>query len=143
MANNKKPRKPYRPRHAYAPALIGLHASPEVEMTELMAVELLSLGTATERHFNMLLDIADKLLIAANHKKDEGVVELCHAARLALSNIRDRYLVHRVIRATGEELKAMRALVDVNTDFWRRQGGGTFVAAENALDRLREHQKSA
>ena len=142
MANNKKPRKPYRRRPVFAPTLVALHAAPEVEITELMAIELLSSGLADQRHFNLLLDITDKLIIAAHKKKDEGVKELGHAARLALSNIKERYLSRKVIRATGEELKALRALVEVNTDFWRRQGGGMFYAAEVALDRLREAQKA-
>lgn len=143
MAGNKRPKKPYRRRAVFAPTLVALHSAPEVEITELMAIELLSSGLADQRHFNLLLDITDKLLMAAHKKQEQGVVELCHAARLALSNIKDRYLERKVIRATGEELKAMRALVDVNTDFWKRQGGGVFVAAENALDRLREAQRAA
>lgn len=143
MPANKKPRKAYRRRPVFAPPLVALHVAPEVEITELMAIEHLSTGQAEARHFNVLLDVTDKLIIAANTKQDEGLKALGRAARFALSNIKDRYLAHKVIRATGEELKAMRALVQVSTDFWKRQGGGAFVAAESALDKLREAQRSA
>lgn len=134
-------RSSYRPRAAYAPPLLGIHLSPDVEITELMAVEAFASGFANERHFNLLLDVADKLLLASAHKKERGVEELCHAARMALENIKARYLECRRLGATGEELKALRCLVEVNSDFWKRQGGGVFVAAEAALEQFRKHQR--
>ena len=58
-------------------------------------------------------------------------------AALALLNIKDRYLDKQRMGATGEELKALQALVDVSRDFWMRQSGELFRAANVALDKAR------
>ena len=117
--------------------MVALLISPEVETTELMAVLLFRNGTADKGQFNILADCRDLLLLAANEKHDAGVMAVCDLAGVALLNIKDRYLDKQRMGATGEELKALQALVDVSRDFWMRQSGELFRAANVALDKAR------
>lgn len=77
------------------------------------------------------------LLLAAHEKRDAGVQAVCELAGVALLNIKDRYLKKERMGATGEELKALQALVDVSRDFWMRQSGELFRSANLALDKAR------
>lgn len=125
------------PRPARCPTMVAMVISPEVETTELMAVLLFRNGAADKGQFNILADCRDLLLLAANEKHDAGVMAVCDLAGVALLNIKDRYLDKQRMGATGEELKALQALVDVSRDFWMRQSGELFRAANVALDKAR------
>ena len=76
-------------------------------------------------------------MLAAHEKRDAGVQAVCELAGVALLNIKDRYLEKERMGATGEELKALQALVDISRDFWMRQSGELFRAANLALDKAR------
>ena len=125
------------PRPARCPTMVALAISPEVETTELMAVLLFRNGAADKGQFNILADCRDLLMLAANEKHDAGVMAVCELAGVALLNIKDRYLDKQRMGATGEELKALQALVDISRDFWMRQSGEMFRAANLALDKAR------
>jgi len=125
------------PRPARCPTMVALTISPEVETTELMAVLLFRNGAADKGQFNILADCRDLLLLAAHEKRDAGAQAVCELAGVALLNIKDRYLEKERMGATGEELKALQALVDVSRDFWMRQSGELFRAANLALDKAR------
>jgi hypothetical protein len=117
--------------------MVVLTIAPEVETTELMAVLLFRNGAADKGQFNILADCRDLLMLAANEKHDAGVMAVCELAGVALLNIKDRYLEKERMGATGEELKALQALVDISRDFWMRQSGEMFRAANLALDKAR------
>ena len=68
---------------------------------------------------------------------DEATLAICEVGLVALENIKARYLEKGRIGATGDELQALQALVDVSEDFWKRQGGGMFIEAEAALSKVR------
>ncbi len=125
------------PRPARCPTMVVLTIAPEVETTELMAVLLFRNGAADKGQFNILADCRDLLMLAANEKHDAGVMAVCELAGVALLNIKDRYLEKERMGATGEELKALQALVDISRDFWMRQSGEMFRAANLALDKAR------
>ena len=125
------------PRPARCPTMVAMAISPEVETTERMAVLLFRNGAADKGQFNILADCRDLLLLAAQEKRDVGVQAVCELAGVALLNIKDRYLAKDRMGATGEELKALQALVDVSRDFWMRQSGELFRAANLALDKAR------
>lgn len=130
-------RKKRIPRPARCPALVALHLAPEVGIGERMSVEAIAGGWAEPYHFNVLADCHDLLVLAADHKGDRQTLAVCDVASMALLNIKDRYKARNRFGASGEELKALRALVDVSEDFWKRQSGELFRAANAELDRQR------
>jgi len=77
------------------------------------------------------------LALAAAEKNDEQTLIVCEIGLVALENIKARYLERHRIGATGDELQALQALVDVSEDFWKRQSGGLFIDAEAALSKAR------
>lgn len=141
MSAHRKPRKRI-PRPVRCPTLVALHLNPEVGIGERMAIEAIAMGIATEHHFNVLADVRDLLAIAAELRDDADTNAICELARMALENMKDRWLAKHRIGATGDELQALRALLDISDDFWRRQGGGTYLQANQILDRERGHQRS-
>ena len=82
-------------------------------------------------------------LFAAAEKDDRQTLAVCELGLIALQNIKDRYLAKNRIGATGDELQAPYALVDVSEDFWKRQPGSLFIDAEAALSKARAEYKSS
>lgn len=116
-----------------------MHLAPEVGIHERMAIEALSHGWAT--HWNDLLDCLDMLTMASEAKQDHGAIAVCTAARWALANVRDRHAQVGKFGCTADELAALRGLVDVSEDFWKRTSGHLFADAHRAVDKLRDQQK--
>ena len=83
------------------------------------------------------------LSLAAAEKDDRQTLAVCELGLIALQNIKDRYLAKNRIGATGDELQALYALVDVSEDFWKRQPGSLFIDAEAALSKARAEYKSS
>jgi hypothetical protein len=125
------------PRPARCPTLVAMHLAPEVSITERISVDAIAGGWAETHHFNVLADCHDLLVLAANHKGDRQTLVACDLASMALLNIKDRYLARNRVGASGDELQALRVLVDVSEDFWKRQSGELFRASNEALDRER------
>lgn len=124
-------------RPARCPTLVALHLAPEVGIGERISVDAIAGGWATEYHFNVLADCRDLLTIAARRRNDEQTYAVCELAFVALANIKDRYLAKARLGATGDELQALRVLVDISEDFWKRQGGELFRLANLMLDKER------
>lgn len=129
--------RPRRPRPARCPTLVALHLAPEVGITERLAVDAIAGGWAGTFHFNILADCRDLLTLAAGHKRDAQTTALCDLAGIALLNIKDRYQQYQRIGVSGAELQALRLLVDIAEDFWKRQSGELFRASNAALERER------
>lgn len=125
------------PRPARCPTLVALHLAPEVGVTERLAAESFTGGWASERQFNVLADCRDLLALAALDKQDRQALVITDLAGMALFNIKDRYLAKQRFGATGDEINALRALVDYSEDFWKRQSGELFRLANIALDKAR------
>lgn len=136
----KKPKRV--PRPVRCPTLVALHMAPEVGIGERQSIEAIVGGYATTYHFNVLADARDLLSIGANLRNDHQTAAICELGRIALENIKDRYLAKGRIGASGDELQALRALLDVSDDFWKRQGGQTFLQANQELDRARGYQRA-
>lgn len=129
------------PRPARCPTLVAMHLAPEVELTERMSLQAFIQSWADRGQFNILADCRDLLTLAAAHQNDKPILAVCEIAGIALANIKDRYLDKDRMGATGEELKALRALVDVSQDYWKRQSGELFRSANLALDKARGYQR--
>jgi hypothetical protein len=125
------------PRPARCPTLVAMHLAPEVSITERLAVEALVGGWAQPHHFNVLSDCHALLALAADYKDDKQTLAVVELSAFALLNIKDRFIARSVFGATGDELQALRVLVDVSEDFWKRQSGELFRAANAELDRAR------
>lgn len=124
-------------RREAAPTLVAYYLNPEVSTQERMSVEAIRAGWAETSHFDVLADCRDMLALAAAEKNDPQTLAVCEIALIALQNIKDRYLSVRRIGASGDELQALYALVDVAEDFWKRQPGSLFIDAEAALSKAR------
>lgn len=125
-------------RRVAAPTVVAYFLNPEVSTQERMAVEGVRAGWATTSQFDVLADCRDMLTLAALKKRDEQTLAVCEVAGVALTNMRVRYQERQRIGATGDELSALVALVDVSEDFWKRQGGRLFIDADAALKKVRE-----
>ena len=125
-------------RRATAPTMVALLLNPEVSLQERQCIEALRGGWATTDHFNVLADCRDMLSLAAAEKRDDAVQAVCDVGFVALDNMKARYAKLKRIGASGEELQALMALVDVSEDFWKRQSGGLFVDADKAMCRARD-----
>lgn len=132
-----------KPRPARCPTLIALHLAPEVGITERVSVDAIGGGWAETRHFNVLADCHDLLALAADYRADKQTLAVCDLASVALLNIKDRYTARNRVGATGDELQALRLLVDISEDFWKRQSGELFRAANLALDEERGFVRGA
>lgn len=132
-----------RPRPATVPTLVAIHESvtPDFGVSERVSLQAMRSGWAQPRHFNDLLDCADLLLIGATHKRDQPVIELAHFSKIALENVGERFERTKRIATSGEEWKALSALVDVSTDFWSRTSGTLYHQSYSALERFREEQQ--
>lgn len=131
------------PRPARCPTMVAMHLAPEVELTERLAIEAFAGGTAETAQFNVLADCRDLLSIAAARKADADTTAVCELAYIALANIKDRYLSKNRLGVTGDELHALRALVDVSEDFWKRTSGELFRVANLELDKARGYDRRA
>lgn len=130
-------------RPARCPTMVAMHLAPEVGITEWTSVNAIAGGWAEKYHFNVLADCHDLLTIAANHKQDAQTLAVCDLAGIALLNIKDRFEERQRLGATGDELQALRVLVDISEDFWKRQSGELFHAANMALDKERGFDRKA
>lgn len=130
-------------RRAAAPTLVAYYLNPEVSTQERMSVEAIRAGWAKTAHFDVLADCRDMLSLAAAEKKDGQTQAICDLGLIALQNIKERYLAKNRIGATGDELQALYALVDVSEDFWKRQPGSLFIDAEAALSKARAEYKDS
>lgn len=129
---------------AQAAALLeSLRVGRSVIAGPRMSVEAIRAGWAKTAHFDVLADCRDMLSLAAAEKDDRQTLAVCELGLIALQNIKDRYLAKNRIGATGAELQALYALVDVSEDFWKRQPGSLFIDAEAALSKARAEYKSS
>lgn len=124
-------------RRQAAPTVVAYYLNPEVSTQERMAVEAIRAGWAQVAHFDILADCRDMLALAAAEKGDSQTLDICELGLIALQNIKDRFIERNRLGATGDELQALYALVDVSEDFWKRQPGSLFIDAEAALSKAR------
>ena len=130
----KHARRQLRP--CSAPMLIqrGM-INDELEMRERQFVEAFAGGYADKVHFDSLADMRNVLIIAAAHKDDTPVVNLCNAMSIPLQAIRERHVKTGKFGVTGEELKMMRVFCGVYQDWWMRQPVSLYEQACDGLQR--------
>lgn len=142
---SSKKRKPgkHKPIVPRVPTMVALLGDSSIGLFQHEALAAFRDDRATADHFDVLLDCRAVLLLAASHKKEEGVVGVCDMAGLALDNLRDRYEADQSLKATELEIEALTILVEVSEDFWRRTSAVLFEAATNALTEARRQRQQA
>lgn len=121
-----------------APTMVALHLSPEISLTERLAVMALTSGNVEKRHFNVLWECHAMLCFGGHDKADESLQAITDLSAIALENIRSRYLERGTIRATGDELAALNAMVDFSESWWKNQSGKRFSDAYQHVGRCLE-----
>lgn len=132
-------RKATKRRHrieAKIPMMVVMHGIQDLSLTERLSVEAFAGGWANTDHFDNLADCRNIMTLAAAERDDKQTLAICELALVALSSIKDRYARTGKFGGTGEEIQALRVLVDVSEDFWKRQSGATFTRHYSALKRL-------
>jgi hypothetical protein len=123
--------------------LVVLETNPDFGITERVSADAFLGGWQTPDHFDCLADCRDILLIAASARADDGTLGVCKLAGVALLNLKDRHKATGRLVPTGDELQALRVLVDTSEDFWRRQSGDLYSRAYGALQKHRTAQRAA
>lgn len=117
----KKHRKPIR---ATAPMLVvRTLMNTELETRERMAITAFSSGFANVKHFDVLVEMMNLMMIAGQRDKSRAYIKE-YAEKViapALNSIKTRYEKTGKLGVAGEELIALREMVDKNKDFWLRQ----------------------
>lgn len=126
-------RKRYIPRDIRVPTLIALQVTPEVGISQHLALTSLLGGWAGEAQFNALGECCNLLAHGASLKKDNEADRMSDLGEAALSNIKERYLSTGLFTATAEEVSALTAMVEFSEDWWNRQGGTAFHDAYRAM----------
>jgi hypothetical protein len=114
---------------------------PEVEIGERMALIHLTTGNATyDNCYRVLADVHGVLTIGVRIKKDTSLDPILSLGHTALLNVYDRMKATKKVGATGDELHALRAMVDIAEDFWNRRPAHELETAVLALRKIREKQ---
>lgn len=127
-------------REQAAPMLAVMLGVPEMEITERVAVDAFAGGWAVKDHFDRLADCRDLLMLAASEKDDKDTLATTELGYVALLAIKERHANTGRFGVSGDELSALRLLVDQSEDFWRRQNGTVFARHYDALKRARRMQ---
>ena len=131
----------HRPITPRVPMMVVMHNLPDLSLTERLSVEAFAGGWANSDHYDNLADCRNIMTLAAAEKQDAQALEICDMGYVALSNIRDRRVKTGRLGASGEELKALRAMTDFSEDWWKRQAGGLFERHYVALKAAQAEQK--
>ena len=145
LGDDEMRKKGAKIRHtrAASPMLTASYLTPEVAGRDRVAVMAITQGWATLEHLNIILESQQMLLFGGTRTKDQEAVEMSKFGQIAIGNIRDRMKEKGRIGATGDEIKALRAMVDFCDDWWKRQAGSTFSDAYRDVDRLWATMKEA
>jgi hypothetical protein len=149
MANNKKPRKPYRPRQIAAnPLAIALHnaakpsADDRAEVLGILrqAVKALREGVATEHQWSSAAGSVTVALAIERQGVVRGLQEHLVRIEQVLQTIYDRALLTgcgRWIRVTlrFNEIEALNDLVDFHTFQMDQLGRAEFLKAVDAAQK--------
>lgn len=127
-----KPKR--KPRPARCPTMVAMLNNPEVELTARLALESFPQGWAGVAQFDVLATCRDLLTVAVMRKHDVATYAVCDLAGEALLSIKARWLSMGKMGATGDELQALRALIEVSEDWWKRTSGEAVRLAHAALD---------
>jgi hypothetical protein len=114
-----------------------MHGLPEFGITERLAVESFGGGWATTNEYDNLADCRNIMTLAAAERDDKQTLIVCELGLHALLGIKERHAKTGKFGTTGDELAALRLLVNTSESFWLRQSGSVFARHYNALRRAK------
>lgn len=129
-------RRPYR---VSAPMLVTRTLqNTDMETRERMAVTAFSGGFANTKHFDVLVEMMNLLMIAGSRDKQREPIKTYAETVIApaLNNIKERYRKTGKLGVSAHELVTLREMVDKNKSFWLTQTTGFYnecVAELNAF----------
>lgn len=107
----------------------------ELETQELMAVHAFARGFATKKHFDLLMDMVNLLLLAGT-ASDETAYAQKYAEEVLIpmmNGVKARYDKTGKLGVSAAELSVMREMVEWSRQFWVRQPIELFHAAAEEL----------
>jgi hypothetical protein len=135
----RKKGKKIKNRAVSPPMMVVMEQHKEMLLAEQLAVvSLMNDETVDNHQYNVLWNCYAMLVygIRQTKKPDMEANAVADMAEIALRNIRGRWEDRGVVRATGDEISAVKALVDFSEDWWRRKGGDLFAKAFFETEKL-------
>lgn len=110
----------------------------DMETRERMAVTAFSGGFANTRHFDVLVEMMNLLMIAGSRDEKRKPIKVYAETVIApaLNSIKERFKKTGKLGVTAQELITLRQMVDKNKAFWLTQTTGFYnecVAEINAF----------
>lgn len=125
------------------PTLVFLHTIPDVEIAQRTALESFREGYASPGQFDILLDTRDLLFLSAKARGDEPVLKVCAIANDVLGAVKASWDGERFAPVDGDSLNTLRVLVDISSDWWKRQSGVMYQRAYTVLKDWRQYQNDS
>lgn len=100
----------------------------EMELRERMAVTAFSGGFANTKHFDVLVEMMNLLMIAGSRDEKRKPIKTYAETVIApaLNSIKERYKKTGKLGVTAQELITLRQMVDKNKAFWLTQTTGFY-----------------
>lgn len=127
-------RKQYR---ATAPMLVSRFVhNTEMELRERMAVTAFSGGFANTKHFDVLVEMMNLLIIAGSRDEKRKPIKTYAETVIApaLNSIKERYKKTGKLGVSATELITLRQMVDKNKAFWLTQTTGFYNECVDELN---------
>lgn len=131
-------RSPRKPMVKSAPVLCMQDRMTDILLHERLCLNALMQGWGNNDHFNLLLDSLHMVILAAEAKKDRGMLDICEAAKVAMANVRIRRETTGKLGGTSDELAAIGIFLDASEDFWKRTSGYVYNDAFQALLKIKK-----
>ena len=123
------------------PVMVRKLCIPDVEIGHRLALHHLTTGGATyDNCYRVLSDCHGVLVLGLRKQKDDSLEPIVQAGLIAMLNIYDRMKATKRVGATGDELNALRVMVDIAEDWWNLQPAHLLEDAIFQLRSIRQAQ---
>jgi hypothetical protein len=126
-------------RPAVPPPLVAMETLPEAEIAILIALHAFENNYATPAQFDVLLDVRDLLLLAADAVENAQVVSVCRDSGKTLLKIRQSF-DGKNFSVLPEDLAVLKILINTSKAFWSLHSALLYRAAYKGLCKWREEQ---
>ena len=117
----------------------------DVETAEYMAVHAFAHGFAQKSHFDKLIDLMNLMLVAGQTDKSRKYLIQYIDAKIkpVLGSIKTRYENTGKLGVSGDELKELRNMLQVNKYFWLKQTGALYTFCCEQVNLFYDERKNA
>jgi hypothetical protein len=108
----------------------------QMEIAERQCIVAFTHGVARSMHFDLLLRVMNMLLVAGqtDPARKYALDYAQDKIKPVLSSIRERFEKTNKLGVNGEELSALKHLIEFNREFWKHQTGELFVFCYDQVD---------